>query len=178
MTEEVTDAMCAAGRDVQRTWTHDLLTPGRFRSIYRAMEAAREPKTASPPTGDVETVARALWFDWCDQQGWPNGQPTWDEMAGENAGDRGPRYAEFMALAAAALATLQPVEPRVSSDVVERALVRCSTAMNAFIYKIGLDDAGNYYWTDPPLRAEAQEALAANNEAFAALTDHTTKDDE
>ena len=58
----------------------------------------------------------------------------------------------------------------------ERALVRCSTAMNAFIYKIGLDDAGNYYWTDPPLRAEAQEALAANNEAFAALTDHTTKD--
>ena len=83
----------------------------------------------------------------------------------------------WMPLPPAAIAALSAI-PMPATGEVERALVRCSTAMNAFIYKIGLDDAGNYYWTDPPLRAEAQEAMAANNEAFAALTDHTTKDDE
>ena len=43
---EVTEAMCSAGRDVQRTWTHDLLTSSRFRAIYLAMEAARIPAPA------------------------------------------------------------------------------------------------------------------------------------
>lgn len=33
----------------------------------------------------VETVARAMWFDHVDRQGYPNGLPTWDEMV-ENGG--------------------------------------------------------------------------------------------
>lgn len=33
----------------------------------------------------VETVARAMWFDHVDRQGYPNGLPTWDEML-ENGG--------------------------------------------------------------------------------------------
>ena len=33
----------------------------------------------------VETVARAIWFDHVDRQGYPNGLPTWDEI-GEHEG--------------------------------------------------------------------------------------------
>lgn len=28
----------------------------------------------------IEKVARAIWLDHVDQQGYPNGLPTWDEM--------------------------------------------------------------------------------------------------
>lgn len=36
-----------------------------------------------------ERLARVLWFDYVDQQGYPNGLPTWDEMlsaSGAHAG--------------------------------------------------------------------------------------------
>lgn len=40
------------------------------------------------PADDAEMVdrlAQALHFDFCEDQGWPNGQPAWDEMPDESA---------------------------------------------------------------------------------------------
>ena len=28
----------------------------------------------------IEAAARAMWFEYCCSLGWPNGQPTWDEI--------------------------------------------------------------------------------------------------
>lgn len=32
------------------------------------------------PDESVDIIARNLHFAYCDELGWPNGQPTWDEM--------------------------------------------------------------------------------------------------
>jgi hypothetical protein len=52
----------------------------------------------------VERVARALWFDFVDQRGYPNGLPTWDEMQAWPTDDRNNRCTDFRSLAQAAIA--------------------------------------------------------------------------
>lgn len=61
----------------------------------------------------IHQVAQHMWFDFCDQQGWPNGLPTWDEMAAFPEGDRNNRCAEFLSLARAALEELREPTPEM-----------------------------------------------------------------
>lgn len=57
---------------------------------------------------EVERVAAALWFELVDQQGYPSGLPTWNEMAGWPESDRNNRCHEFRSFARAAIAVLRP----------------------------------------------------------------------
>ncbi|EPR09805.1 hypothetical protein M527_06665 [Sphingobium indicum IP26] len=57
----------------------------------------------------VEKVAAALWFDYVDQQGYPNGLPTWQEMVeGEPLADA---LEHYRSLAVAAIAAMREPTP-------------------------------------------------------------------
>lgn len=69
------------------------------------------------PPARIEAAARAMWFEYCDTLGWPNGQPTWDEIVAWGPIEPGtPRGVRSMmehrdlirAQAEAALATAYP----------------------------------------------------------------------
>lgn len=51
----------------------------------------------------VERVARAIWFDHVDQQGYPNGLPTWDELVEADTF----QVAEFRSMARAAIEAMR-----------------------------------------------------------------------
>ena len=59
-----------------------------------------------------EKIAQALWFDFVDQHGYPNGLPTWDELPESTPRRVDPQTREFMrSLADAVLdAMLDPDE--------------------------------------------------------------------
>lgn len=54
----------------------------------------------------IERVAQAMWFDFVDQQGYPNGQPSWDEMSTWEALPN--RCEEFRSMARAAIEAMCP----------------------------------------------------------------------
>lgn len=71
---------------------------------------------------DRETLARSLHFDFCDQMGWPNGQPTWDELPDKSlrnlAADTMCRET-WLSMADAAIAAMRPVS--VQEDMISEA---------------------------------------------------------
>lgn len=74
------------------------------------------------PVDVVERAARALWFDFVDWQGYPNGLPTWDEMSQWDVDDRNNRCEEYRSLARAAIAALPTHDPDARAVALEKAL--------------------------------------------------------
>lgn len=76
---------------------------------YRRLTDTTPPPASADALGEVERVARALWFDHVDQIGYPNGMPTWDEMS-EHSTDKpfDRSLEEFRSLATAALSAMSP----------------------------------------------------------------------
>lgn len=70
------------------------------------MENAMSEAAYEMADDECEAVARRLWFEFVDSLGYPNGQPTWDEMSAWPADDPDNRCAEYLRLAAAAIDTL------------------------------------------------------------------------
>lgn len=56
-------------------------------------------------TTKIEEVAKAMWFDFVDQHGYPNGLLTWDEMAG--ASEINDRREQFRSMAQAAIKAMK-----------------------------------------------------------------------
>jgi hypothetical protein len=57
-------------------------------------------------TDMVEKVAAAMWFDFVDQQGYPNGLPTWKELSRINEATQ----AEYRSLARAAIEAMRSAD--------------------------------------------------------------------
>lgn len=55
----------------------------------------------------TEKVARRMWFESCDCDGWPNGRPTWDEMVAMTDPQFQRTVYEFRAMASGAIAVIR-----------------------------------------------------------------------
>lgn len=73
----------------------------------------------------VDGLARALWFDFVDQQGYPNGLPSWDEMAAWPATDRNNRCDEFRSIARAALVAMIEPSEHMKQEACDTVVVGC-----------------------------------------------------
>lgn len=119
--------------------------------------SAASPDLNRLSTGKVEELARALWFDFVDQHGYPNGLPTWDELPEKIERRVDVQTREFQrSLAEAAIAALHPQPQAVELDRYDAGL-------------LGDGGGGDVEWWQDYLRSELERAHEFYQDQLAAL---------